>query len=60
MAFIRGLSELVAIPFEVVISFVQIFSIALKDLDRAKAILQALRDYTEVLKVRKPFWDEED
>lgn len=55
---IRGLSELVAIPFEVVINFVQIFSIALKDLDRAKAILQALRDYTEILKVRKPFWED--
>lgn len=58
MTLIRSLSELVAIPFEVVINFVQIFSIALKDLDRAKAILQALRDYTEIIKVRKPFWED--
>ena len=58
MAFLCGISELVAIPFEVVINFVQIFSIALKDLDRAREILQAIRDYTEIVKVRKPFWED--
>ena len=60
MSLIRGLSELVAIPFETVITFLQIFCIALKDVDLAEEILQTIRDYTEILKVRKPFWDEED
>ena len=58
MTLIRSLSELVAMPFEVIINFVQIFSIALKDLDRAREILQAIRDYTEIVKVRKPFWED--
>ena len=58
MSIMRGLSELVAMPFEIVINFVQIFSMALKDLDRAKEILQATRDYTEIVKVRKPFWED--
>ena len=59
MSVIRSLSELVAMPFEVIINFVQIFSIALKDVDLAKEILQAIRDYTEIVKIRKPFWEED-
>ena len=58
MALIRSLSELIAMPFEIVINFVQIFSIALKDVDQAREILQAIRDYTEIVKVRKPFWED--
>lgn len=58
MTLIRSLSELVAMPFEVVINFVQVFSVALKDYDRAETILQAIRDYTEIVKVRKPFWED--
>ena len=58
MALIRSLSELVAIPFETVITFMQIFSVALKDADLAEEILQTIRDYTEILKVRKPFWED--
>ena len=58
MALIRSLSELVAIPFETVITFMQIFSVALKDADLAEEILQTIRDYTEILKARKPFWED--
>ena len=58
MALIRSLSELVAIPFETVIVFAQIFGVALKDYERAREILQAIRDYTEIIKVRKPFWED--
>lgn len=59
MALIRSLSELVAMPFEIVINFVQIFCVALKDVDLAEEILQTIRDYTEIVKVRKPFWEED-
>lgn len=52
------LSELVAIPFETVILFAQIFGVALKDVDLAEEILQTIRDYTEILKVRTPFWED--
>ena len=58
MALIRSLSELVAIPFETVIVFAQIFGVALKDVDLAEEILQTIRDYTEIVKVRKPFWED--
>lgn len=58
MALIRSISELVAIPFETVITFLQIFCVALKDVDLAEEILQTIRDYTETLKVRKPFWED--
>lgn len=59
MSLIRSLSELVAIPFETVITFMQIFCVALKDVDLAEEILQTIRDYIEILKVRKPFWEED-
>lgn len=59
MSLIRNISELVAIPFETVITFLQIFCVALKDVDLAEEILQTIRDYTEIVKVRKPFWEED-
>ena len=59
MSLIRSISELVAIPFETVITFMQIFCVALKDVDLAEEILQTIRDYIEILKVRKPFWEED-
>lgn len=58
MSVICRLSELVAIPFETLILFAQIFCVALKDVDLAEEILQTIRDYTEILKVRTPFWEE--
>lgn len=58
MSVMCRLSELVAIPFETVILFAQIFGVGLKDYDRAKEILQTIRDYTEILKVRTPFWED--
>lgn len=58
MSLIRSISELVAIPFETVITFLQIFCIALKDVDLAEEILQTIRDYIEIIKVRKPFWED--
>lgn len=59
MSVICRLSEFVAMPFETAIVFAQIFGVALKDVDLAEEILQALRDYTEILKIRKPFWEED-
>lgn len=58
MSVICRLSELVAIPFETIILFAQIFGVGLKDYDRAEEILQTIRDYTEILKVRTPFWED--
>lgn len=58
MSVMCRLSELVAIPFETVILFAQILGVGLKDYDRAKEILQIIRDYTEILKVRTPFWED--
>lgn len=58
MALIRSLSELVAMPFETLILFAQIFCVALRDVDLSEEILQTIRDYTEILKVRTPFWED--
>lgn len=59
MSVMHRLSELVAIPFETVILFAQIFGVGLKDVDLAEEILQTIRDYTEILKIRTPFWEED-